>query len=211
MSKNTALEERVKTLEKEVERLEKVNEALMRRVERSTDAAGAQKKLKKHPDELGEAEQELKLYKRVFMASGDAILIHDHPEGKIIAKNPAYQKIVGTSEEENISDHIKNMIDEGSRKKLEQSMKETGTFRGELKIQAKDGMMYYVDMSEFPITNDAGDLTYSVAIARDVTERKQAEEKLKLYRRIFMTTNDGVAIVDPEGRRLIDCNPALLR
>lgn len=211
MSKNTALEERVKTLEKEVERLEKVNEALMRRVERSTDAAGAQKKLKKHPDELGEAEQELKLYKRVFMASGDAILIHDHPEGKIIAKNPAYQRIVGTSEEENISDHIKNMIDEGSRKKLEQSMKETGTFRGELKIQAKDGMMYYVDMSEFPITNDAGDLTYSVAIARDVTERKQAEEKLKLYRRIFITTNDGVAIVDPEGRRLIDCNPALLR
>jgi PAS domain-containing protein len=100
MSKNTALEERVKTLEKEVERLEKVNEALMRRVERSTDAAGAQKKLKKHPDELGEAEQELKLYKRVFMASGDAILIHDHPEGKIIAKNPAYQRIVGTSEEE---------------------------------------------------------------------------------------------------------------
>jgi PAS domain S-box-containing protein len=69
------------------------------------------------------------------MASGDAILIHDHPEGKIIAKNPAYQRIVGTSE----------------------------------------------------------------------------EEKLKLYRRIFITTNDGVAIVDPEGRRLIDCNPALLR
>lgn len=349
MSKNTALEERVKPLQKEVERLKKVNEALMRRVEQSTDAADSKSKVKKSPDELveinralereigehkktedalrwernfmnavlnaadalvvvldrkgrivrfnracericgyafeevegkafwdlllvpeevekvekrferllagefsnegenywvtksgerrlitwsnttlndadgeveyvvaigiditdaREAEQKLNLYKRVFMASSDAILIHNHPEKKIIAKNPAYERISGYSDEEHMDDHIKIMIDEDSRKEMEQSMKETGTFRGELKIQAKDGTMYYVDVSEFPITDDAGDLTYSVAIARDVTERKQAEEKLKLYRRIFMASSDGISITDSEGG-LIECNPAL--
>ena len=41
----------------------------------------------------------------------------------------------------------------------------------------------------------------------DITERKKAEEALKLYREIFYRSNDGIAIINPEGFYL-EQNPA---
>ena len=46
---------------------------------------------------------------------------------------------------------------------------------------------------------------------RDVTERKQHEAKVlvseKRYRRLFETAHDGVLILDPATRRIINVNP----
>ena len=127
--------------------------------------------------EAREAEEGLRLYRRIFMSTSDAVIVHD-PEGKIIAKNPVYERISGHSDEGVIDAHIDTMIDEDVHNQIEQSMKERGSFREEVKVQAKDGSVYFFDLSEFRITNDAGDLTFSVAIARDITERKKDQEAL---------------------------------
>jgi PAS domain S-box-containing protein len=44
----------------------------------------------------------------------------------------------------------------------------------------------------------------------DITERKKAEEALKLYREIFYHSNDGIAIINPEGFYL-EQNPAHIK
>jgi PAS domain S-box-containing protein len=44
----------------------------------------------------------------------------------------------------------------------------------------------------------------------DITERKQAEEALKLYREIFYHSNDGIGIINPEGFYL-EQNPAHIK
>ena len=50
-----------------------------------------------------------------------------------------------------------------------------------------------------------------LAVIRDVTERKRHEEKLLVsevrYRRLFEAAQDGVLILDPGTRKIIDANP----
>ena len=50
---------------------------------------------------------------------------------------------------------------------------------------------------------EAAEEKYRVLIETDL---KQAEEKLRLYRELYLNSKDGIVILDPEGR-YIDSNP----
>ncbi len=56
--------------------------------------------------------------------------------------------------------------------------------------------------------------SYRVAMM-DITQRKQAEDKVRIseirYRRLFEAAHDGVLLIDPETRRIVDANPFLTR
>jgi len=47
----------------------------------------------------------------------------------------------------------------------------------------------------------------------DITDRRQAELRVKIsenrYRRVFEATHDGILLVDPQTRRIIDANPSM--
>ncbi|WP_426038305.1 PAS domain S-box protein [Cypionkella sp. TWP1-2-1b2] len=54
-----------------------------------------------------------------------------------------------------------------------------------------------------------------VAVIRDVSKRKQHEKGMLLsenrYRRLFEAAHDGVLIVDPETRKIVDANPFMIK
>jgi PAS domain S-box-containing protein len=56
-----------------------------------------------------------------------------------------------------------------------------------------------VELSAFAVLNDAGNVVCYVSVKRDITERKRAEEKLLLYREIFLNSNDAIVIIDADG------------
>jgi PAS domain S-box-containing protein len=62
----------------------------------------------------------------------------------------------------------------------------------------KDGTSFPVEYTSNPIREGAS-IQGAVITFKDITERKKAEEKLKLYREIFALSHDGIAIIGPDG------------
>lgn len=74
----------------------------------------------------------------------------------------------------------------------------------DLKCRRKDGSVAWLLISANPLTDASGEVIGALAMATDITDRKQAEEKLKRseeqYRRIVETAQEGIMVLDPDAR-----------
>jgi len=81
--------------------------------------------------------------------------------------------------------------------------------RFEEKVIIEDGTHRYYDIIKIPIFNIKNEKKYLVVVARDITDRKNAEISLKQseekYRSLFEGSRDGIVISDIKGN-IIDCN-----
>jgi PAS domain S-box-containing protein len=64
-----------------------------------------------------------------------------------------------------------------------------------------------IEWSNTALTNEQGELEFIVAIGNDITEAREAEEKLRLYHEIYMNSIDVITVLDTEGR-IVERNPA---
>jgi PAS domain S-box-containing protein len=81
----------------------------------------------------------------------------------------------------------------------------------ETERRRKDGKHIHVSISVSPIKNPAGRIIGVSNIARDITERKQAEEALRKWEQIFTHAGWAVAIINPADNRFQAVNPAFAR
>lgn len=82
----------------------------------------------------------------------------------------------------------------------------------EYRLRQPDGGWRWFRARKTPFTRDAGGrVTEIVGTAFDVTERRQAQEGMRTseirYRRLFEASHDGVLLVDPQTRQIVDANP----
>ena len=91
------------------------------------------------------------------------------------------------------------------------ALRERGEWHGENIHVTQDGRELNVESSVTVPRSIAGQRTGSLAVVRDVTGRKQHEEKVRVseirYRRLFEAAHDGILLVDPRTRKIIDANP----
>ena len=77
---------------------------------------------------------------------------------------------------------------------------------------AKDGRRLDISLTISPIRNSAGKIVGASTIARNITERKRAEEALKeserLYRTVIEQATENIFLVDAETRRIVESNSA---
>ncbi|MEG4571540.1 PAS domain S-box protein [Microcoleus sp. N3A4] len=146
-----------------------------------------------------QAELKLQLYQQIFLKSNDAIAILD-PQGYYLETNQAHTALLGYSSSKLWGKTPANQMGEQAFASVLQSLAETGSYRGEMTcIKALQGGTVEVELSAFAVLNDAGDVVCYVIVKRDITERKRAEQKLKLYREIFLNSNDAIVIIDADG------------
>lgn len=146
-----------------------------------------------------QAELKLQLYQQIFLKSNDAIAILD-PQGYYLETNQAHTALLGYSASKLWEKTPANLMGEQAFASLMQSLAETGSYRGEMTfIKALQKGTVEVELSAFAVLNDAGNVVCYVSVNRDITERKRAEEKLLLYREIFLNSNDAIVIIDADG------------
>ena len=86
-----------------------------------------------------------------------------------------------------------------------------GTYDEEYRIVRPDGSIRWIHDRAFPVRDGAGEIYRVVGVARDITERKQAEDAIReseeRMRSVLESALDCVITMDHQGR-VVEFNPA---
>jgi len=152
-------------------------------------------------------EEQLKKFKFMVQSAHDAIFFKDL-ESRYIIVNDKTLEVFGLSREEVIGKNdFELMIDKVEAKKNvedDQEIFKTGKMKHLTKLMARrDGKKYWFHAIKVPLFDDDGKIIGIVGVARDITEQKRVEEKLKeseeKYRGILENIKDLYFEVDLKG------------
>jgi PAS domain S-box-containing protein len=128
-------------------------------------------------------------------------------EDNIIFVNQAFLRTYGYEEHELVGKNIKivrseNNPTEITRQILPSTLK--GGWKGQIMNRRKDGTEFPIQLSTGIIRDDDGKPVALVGVAEDISERKQAEDRLRnalsLLSATLESTADGILVVDTEGK-----------
>jgi PAS domain S-box-containing protein len=135
--------------------------------------------------ERKKAEEEIQLKARLLDAAGDMIYLHDLT-GKIIYANDATCKSHGYARDEVMQMNVRNLLTPERTEMVSPIAQET-LEKGEVKFETthvcKDGSLMPLEIHN-SLTNLSGDDYGIISIARDITERKKAEEQMMVTSRL---------------------------
>lgn len=128
--------------------------------------------------------------------SSDDAIISKTLDGRILSWNPAAQRLFGYSADEAVGQRI-GLIFPADRLDEEQQILETLRGGGhieqfETKRLTKDGRTVDVSITVSPVRDATGAIIGGVKIARDITARKRAEEKLRDRDRAVRHANEAL-------------------
>lgn len=139
--------------------------------------------------------------KSFFNNSRDGIY-RSTPQGKYLEVNQALVEMLGyNNEQELFAINIKNDLYYNKNKRP--GPKERNTIF-EARLKRKDGTLIWAEINSWVVTGKNDKIKYYEGIVRDITERKQIEQKLAKTKDWLETTlqsiGDGVIVTDREGK-----------
>jgi len=165
----------------------KAEDALLKNTEElhasNEELTVADEELRQTIDELGRSEQALRrlsTYNRSLIEVGMDPLVTINPDGKIADVNTSTEKITGYSRKELIgTDFLDYFTEPEQAKEGYLRVFAAGTVRDyPLSIRNRDGRITPVLYNATVYRDEKGDISGVFAAARDITERKKAEELL---------------------------------
>ena len=145
--------------------------------------------------ELRQTLQELEFEK--FALDQSAIVSNTNEFGVITYVNDQFCELFKYSREELIG-KTHRLVNSGYHpadffKQLWSTIRQGKVWRGEMKNQAKDGTLFWLDTTIVPFLNSSGEPHQYVAIRKDITQRKHAEEAVRLSESQLRTKNQELA------------------
>jgi formate hydrogenlyase transcriptional activator len=153
---------------------------------------------------------ELKLFRALVDRSNDAIEVVDPETFRFLDVSEKACSALGYSREEMLSLQVYDIdpaISPLSVEKIRENLQNSGFLVLESRHQRKDGSVFPVEVSMRLVHLDRD---YIVAVARDLTERNQAAERLREYERVVEGLEEMIVVVDRDYRYVI-ANHAFLK
>ncbi|NLE08588.1 MAG: PAS domain S-box protein, partial [Dehalococcoidales bacterium] len=154
--------------------------------------------------ERKKTEEDLLLRARMLDSASDGICLFNI-EGNLVYVNDMYCRIHGYEKDELIGMNIRQMDADSSpdwMDWLRDELNTTGTAVFESAHRRKDGSVLRLEVHSTDI--EINGQRYNISVERDITERKQAEQKLReseeKYRTLFETMAQGVVYQDVDGK-----------
>jgi PAS domain S-box-containing protein len=149
------------------------------------------------------AEQDLEILSFAAQKSPGGIVIRD-ANGTILWLNDIMESIIGYSSEEMRGKTFGTMLlgedtDLTVFNKALKAVTENKPYEIEIKIYKKGGSPIWVWISNSPLFNQEGQVERQVGVMVDITERKKAEQQLKMLSLVASSTTGGVIINDSNG------------
>lgn len=165
--------------------------------------------------ERKQAEEELRLSDEILKNASEGIYLIGMNDGLIKRTNPKFEEMFGYGPGEMIGKSVSIVnapIDktaDATKNEIMQTIKKTGGWKGEIKNIKKDGTLFwsYANVSLFDYS-EYGQII--VSIHTDITERKRAEEVLRIKDKAISSTINAIAIADLNGN-LTYINHSFLR
>jgi len=125
--------------------------------------------------------QQRRLLATAMEVSAQAVVITD-ADSRIIYVNPAFTTITGYEVEEALGKNPRFLqgpeTSQATRMALREALAAGKQVHAEIVNYRKDGRPYWLDLSIVPVRDDQGEITHYVSSQMDITERKQAEQKI---------------------------------
>ncbi|HIH75379.1 MAG TPA: PAS domain S-box protein, partial [Methanosarcina sp.] len=164
--------------------------------------------------ERKKAEEKIQMLANVVESSDDAIITKSL-DGTITSWNRGAEQIYGYSAEEVIGKNISILEPDdlkGETKKLAEKIEQGEKIHHSETLRLrKGGIIINISITLSPVLNASGELVAVSTIARDITERRKAEEALRLsniYNRSLIEASlDPLVTIGPDGK-IMDVNAA---
>lgn len=144
-------------------------------------------------------ETELRKLTQALEQSANTIIITDR-NGVTEYVNPYFYALTGYSREETIGHNPRVWQSGETPKETYREMWQTilagEVWRGELHNRKKNGELYWEAATLSPVKDDKGEITHFVGVKQDITSRKEAEEKLRLWKRALESSVNAITITD---------------
>ncbi len=142
--------------------------------------------------EKKQEEAYLRMLQSVVTNAKDGVIITaaeplDLPGPRIVYVNDAFTRITGYAAEEAIGQTPRMLqgpkTDYNELRKLKESLNTLQPCSIEVINYQKNGSPYWINITAVPVLNKHGQATHFISIQRDVTEAKNAQQKLQLFAR----------------------------
>jgi phosphoserine phosphatase RsbU/P len=144
---------------------------------------------------LADAESKIRMFTIAVEQSPATVVITDR-DGNIEYVNPKFTRLTGYSLNEALGQNPRILKSgEQPAEFYEEMWKTISTgkeWRGEFHNMKKNGDSYWESASISPITDGAGRITHYIAIKEDITERKKAEEALRVSEEALRIKNNQI-------------------
>jgi PAS domain S-box-containing protein len=144
------------------------------------------------------SEQQGRLLAQALEGATDFISVTD-AENRFLYVNEAFLRTYGYAREEVLGQTpaLFGAEDSMRREILERTI--LGGWSGEVVNRRKDGSAMTVSLSTTPIRDAEGRSTGLLGVARDISERKQAQETAGRYRALVESSEDAIISLSPDG------------
>ncbi|MEE4376827.1 MAG: PAS domain S-box protein [Candidatus Competibacteraceae bacterium] len=155
-----------------------------------------------------EKDQQILLLQTAVSHLNDIVIITEaepinDPGPRILFANPAFERLTGYRTDEVVGQTPRILqgpeTDRATLDRVRHALENWQPVREEVLNYTKTGEPFWLEMDIIPLVDETGWSTHWISVERDVTQRKQTEEQLRLAAKAFENTSDAITITDAQG------------